>query len=157
METETAVEIGPDTTAQRQSCNQLPRQTRTRKGKARLLTIDGLDARTAAAKAARQLIDSLTADKGGDDQLSAGERQLVHRAALTGAIVADFEARWVAGEPIPLNEYLSAVNVQRRVLATLGLERRARPVVTIGDLWRADQEEQRRERERAANQREASQ
>jgi hypothetical protein len=36
-------------------------------------------------------------------------------------------------EPIPLNEYLSAVNVQRRVLATLGLERRSKPVETLAE------------------------
>jgi hypothetical protein len=52
----------------------------------------------------------------------------VKRAALCGAIVADFEARWVAGQLVELGEYLAAVNVQRRVLATLGLRRRARDV-----------------------------
>jgi hypothetical protein len=106
---------------------------RTRKGKARLLTLDSLDGRTAAAQAARQLIDTLTSDLGDDDQLSEGQRQLVQRAAVCGAIIADYEARWIAGEPIPLNEYLAAVNVQRRVLATLGLERRAKPVETLSE------------------------
>jgi hypothetical protein len=125
--------VRPDTTAKQQSCGKLPRQMRTRQGKARLVTLDGLDARTAAAKAARHLIETLSSDMGGDDQLSVGQRQLVHRAALCGAIIADFEARWVAGQTIPLNEYLSAVNVQRRVLATLGLERRAKPVETLAE------------------------
>ena len=106
----------------------LPRQTRTRQGKARLLTLDHLDQRTAAARAARSLVDHLTSDLGGDEQLSAGERELVKRAALCGAIVADFEARWVAGQLVELGEYLAAVNVQRRVLATLGLRRRPRDV-----------------------------
>lgn len=108
--------------------SRLPRRSKTRQGKARLLTLDALDARTAAAQAARKLIETLSTDLGGDDRLSEGERQLVTRAALTGAIVADFEARWVAGEPVPLGDYLSAVNVQRRVLATLGLQRRPRDV-----------------------------
>jgi hypothetical protein len=125
--------IAPDVTAQRQSCDKLPRRMRTRKGKARLLTLDSLDGRTAAAQAARQLIDTLTSDLGDDDQLSEGQRQLVQRAAVCGAIIADYEARWIAGEPIPLNEYLAAVNVQRRVLATLGLERRAKPVETLSE------------------------
>ena len=58
--------------------------------------------------------------------MTTGERQLVTRAAMTGAIVADFEARWVAGEHVQLADYLSAVNVQRRVLVTLGLQRRAK-------------------------------
>jgi hypothetical protein len=129
--TEAVAEIQPDAAVERQACNQLPRRARTRQGKSRLLTLDFLDARTAAARAARQLVDTLSADLGGAEQLSAGERQLVQRAAMCGAIVADFEARWVAGQPVPLSEYLSAVNVQRRVLATLGLQRRAKPVETL--------------------------
>jgi hypothetical protein len=84
--------------------------------------------RTAAAQAAKALVDSLIVDLGGDTRLTAGELQLVQRAAMTGAIVADFEARWVAGQSIALHEYLAAVNVQRRVLAKLGLRRRSRDV-----------------------------
>jgi hypothetical protein len=94
----------------------------------RLLTLDSLDGRTAAAQAARQLIATLSADLGGEDHISEAQRQLVQRAAVCGAMLADYEARWIAGEPIALHEYLAAINVQRRVLATLGLERRARDV-----------------------------
>jgi hypothetical protein len=119
----TKVEQGSDTGATR-----LLRHARTRQGRARLLTLDQLDQRSAACAAARELIATLSADLGGEDQLSAGEKQLVQRAALTGAIVADFEARWVAGQPVELGDYLAAVNVQRRVLATLGLRRRPRDV-----------------------------
>jgi len=120
-------------TAQLQEANgtavaNLPRRSRTRQGKARLLTLECLDQRTAAYHAAVALIASLTSDLGGDDQLSAGERELIRRAALCGAILADFEARWVAGQEVALADYLSAVNVQRRVLATLGLRRRPRDV-----------------------------
>ena len=104
-------ELQPDTDAVQQPCGAdavvLPRQTRTRQGRARLLTLDHLDQRTAAAKAARNLVTHLTSDLGGDDQLSAGERELVKRAALCGAIVADFEARWVAGQPVELNRISS--------------------------------------------------
>jgi hypothetical protein len=117
---ETALQTPSDATAMRPGngidAPRLPRRSKTRKGKIRLLTLDALDARTAAAQAARK------------DQLTAGEHQLVVRAAMTGAIVADFEARWVAGQQVPLCDYLQAVNVQRRVLATLGLQRRARDV-----------------------------
>jgi hypothetical protein len=93
----------------------LPRRSRTRQGRARLLTLDALDARTAAAQAARKCIDALTTNLGGEDRLSEGERQLVVRAALLGCITADFETKWIAGEaePVLLAEYLAAVNVQR--------------------------------------------
>ena len=95
----------------------------TRNGKARLLTLDALDSRCAAAVAARQLIADLSADLGSD--LTAAERQLAQRAALVGAILDDFETRWVAGEQICLSDYFVG---QRRALTALGLERRARPI-----------------------------
>jgi hypothetical protein len=135
------VEIALDATIVRQhrdpDAGRLPRRSRTRKGKARLLTLDYLDMRTAAAQTARNLIASLITSLGGEDQLSAGQRQLVTRAALIGAIIADFEARWVAGQDVALAEYFAAVNVQRRCLTALGLERRARDVSpTLSDILR---------------------
>lgn len=96
--------------------------------KARLLTLAHWDGRTAAAKLVRELIASITDDLGGDGQLTEGARQLVQRAGVLGAYIEDAEARWIAGEPFEPNEYLAAINVQRRVLATLGLERRARDI-----------------------------
>lgn len=125
---EQVVEIRPDTTAEQQACGGLPRRTRTRQGKARLLTLATLDSRTAAAKAAHQLVETLTRDMGGHDLLTEGQRQLVTRAALLGAVIADFEARWVAGQPLAFSEYLSCVNAQRRLLVSLGLRRHARDV-----------------------------
>jgi hypothetical protein len=122
MAVEQAVEIRPDAAAEQQPSGGLPRQTRTRQGKVRLLTLDALDSRTAAAKAARRLIETLTVDMG--RQLSAGERQLVQRAAMLGAVAGGYEARFVAGLPVVLHEYLAVTNVQRRVLATLGLRQR---------------------------------
>ena len=51
------------------------------------------------------------------------------------------------GEPIELPDYLAAVNNLRRVLATIGLERKARDVggLTLGDLMRMDIEDRQRE------------
>lgn len=66
-------------------------------GKARLLTLDGLDRRTAAYAATRKLIDDIEGDLGGCDRLSTGERQLVQRAAVLGAVLTDTESRWVGG------------------------------------------------------------
>jgi hypothetical protein len=125
------VEVPPEVAAVRQgrgadSPPLAPRRTRTRRGKVRLITLDALDARTAAAHSVRELIATLSKDLGGD--LSAGEQQLVQRAAMIGAIVADCEARWATGQQVELAEYFMAVNTQRRVLATLGLRRRPRDV-----------------------------
>jgi glutathione S-transferase len=101
-------------------------RTRTRQFKERLLTLNTLDRRSAAYGEAKQLIADLTADLGGDP--TAAERQLIQRAAICGVIAGDFETRWIAGDAIPLADYLATCNVQRRELMSLGLERRARPV-----------------------------
>jgi glutathione S-transferase len=154
MTMETALEIPPDTAAVQQADTAVQqangtvavvsletrgdaarttrknksRQGRTRQGKHRLLTIGDLDCRTAAAQAARKLVETLSTSLGGDDQLTAQQHQLVMRAALVGAIAADLETRWIAGESVPLADYWAACNVQRRLLATLGIERETKDV-----------------------------
>lgn len=97
-------------------------------GKVRLLTLSDLDGRTRAAQAARRLHDDLISDMGGEHHVSAGQMELAQRAAVMGALIEDIEARWLRGEKIPLHDYLAATNAQRRVLVTIGLERRARTV-----------------------------
>jgi hypothetical protein len=94
--------------------------------KVRFITIEHLDGRTGAARAVRELVASIESDLGGSDQLSAGQRQLVQRAGVLGAFIEDAEVRWASGQPINVAEYLAAINAQRRVLVTIGLERKAR-------------------------------
>ncbi len=96
---------------------------RTRQGKRRLLTLEHLDGRTAAAQAARHLIDALVDELGGIERLSADAQQHAQRAAMLGAIAADFEARWIAGHRINLKTYILVAGAQRRSLAALGLEK----------------------------------
>jgi len=97
-------------------------------GKARLLTLDGLDRRTAAYRETRKLIDEIEGDLGGRDRLSTGECQLIQRAAVLGAVLTDTESRWIEGEPIDTTAYCTVVNAQRRVLETIGLKRQVRDV-----------------------------
>ena len=70
---------------------------------------------------ARDLVNAITADLGGD--LSAAQSELVQRAALLGAFLSDCEARWLAGDDVRL-----ACDRQRRVLQSLGLRRVPKPV-----------------------------
>ena len=100
----------------------------TRAGRLRLLSLDHLDARTAAARRARELVDSIASDLGGEDHLTEGTRQLARRAAVLGAMIEHHECVMLAGGNVDFAEYLQAVNVQRRVFATIGLERRSRDV-----------------------------
>lgn len=94
------------------------------KGKARLLTLADLDGRTLAAKAARALIADLESDLGGADRLSAGQRALVMRAAVTGAMVEHLEATWLSGGDYDVIAYAALTKLQLRLLTALGLERR---------------------------------
>jgi hypothetical protein len=96
--------------------------------KLRLLTLNDLDGRTAAARRVRELIADLESDLGGGSNLTRAQAQLVQRAAVLGALIENAEATWAAGGHIDIGEYLAGINAQRRVLATLGLERRMRDV-----------------------------
>jgi hypothetical protein len=94
----------------------------------RFLTLDDLDRRTSASRYAVGLRDGLISDMGGDDVATNGQRELAQRAATLGAMCEDREAKWLKGEPVELAEYCTMVNAQRRVLADIGLERRAKNV-----------------------------
>lgn len=93
-------------------------------GKVRLLTLDHLDGRTLAVRRIREVEAQIAADLGND--LTEAQKQMVRRGAVIHSILDDYETRWAAGEELSLTDYLAAVNVQRRVLATIGLERRAK-------------------------------
>lgn len=97
--------------------------------KARLLTFDHLDGRTLAMRKVRQVEGEIASDLGGPEGLSEAQRALARRAAVLSAVLEDAEARWALGQVFDLQAYLAAVNALRRVLATLGLERRMREAV----------------------------
>jgi hypothetical protein len=112
----------------------------TRNGKLRFLTLADLDCRTAAYRETTRLIEAIEADLGGADQLSIGERQLVQRAGVMGALLSDIETRWIRGEPIDPAAYCTTVNAQRRVLETIGLRRRPRDVTPTLSEYMASRE-----------------
>ena len=98
----------------------------TVKGRTRFITLADLDGRSRAARNARDIAAAMTADLGGEQDLTEAQRQLIQRAATLGALIEDFETRFLAGEQLDaLPKYLSAITTQRHVLSLLGLERRA--------------------------------
>jgi hypothetical protein len=100
-------------------------------GKTRLKTLDHLDHRTIASKRAFELIKAIGRDLTGSDddtQLTEGTKQLIQRAAILGAMIESNEAAWLGGDAVDLSNYFVALNTQRRILVTLGLERRCRDV-----------------------------
>jgi hypothetical protein len=94
----------------------------------KLMSLADLDGRTNAAKTARALVAELESDLGGADRLSAGEREIVQRAALASAMLRDMEAGWLTGRGLDVAGYTTLANTQSRLLKMLGLERRARDV-----------------------------
>jgi hypothetical protein len=101
--------------------------TKLRK-KARLRTLADLDHRTLAAKRASALVAAFETDLGGADRISTAQRELCRRAAILGALIEDAEVAWIKRERFALADYLGAVNSQRRVLQTIGLQRHAHVV-----------------------------
>ncbi|SED59857.1 hypothetical protein SAMN05444161_3556 [Rhizobiales bacterium GAS191] len=93
-------------------------------GKARLLTLSHLDQRTLAARRMAEIIGAIEADLGGSDQLSESARQLITHAAVLGAYIESVGAQFIADGEVDVSSYTAAINTQRRLLATLGLERR---------------------------------
>ena len=95
--------------------------------KRRLKALSDLDRRTTAAKAALALRDAITEDLGGEARLSAMERAIVQNVAVLGAALDDIACRYLAGEfeSLEMGGYATLANAQRRLLADLGLERRA--------------------------------
>jgi hypothetical protein len=106
----------------------------------RFLTIRDIDGRSRASVRTRQLVKAFETDMGGADRLTTGQQQLVQRAAVLATQLEDFEVRWALGEPIEFLDYLTAINVQRRVLLAIGLERRAKNVSPTLDQYLAAQE-----------------
>jgi hypothetical protein len=93
--------------------------------KRRLKCLADLDRRTAAAKAAYALQGEIIADLGGPNALSAMQRVLIDHVATLAAALGDIAAKYLAGEDTDMVRYATLANSQRRLLADLGLERRA--------------------------------
>jgi hypothetical protein len=108
--------------------SQRPGQVKVRTGrsKLRLHTLDDLDCRTLAAQRARDLVKGFVRDLG--KHPSTARSQLAQRGALLACICEHFETQWVLGEPVDLSLYGYLAGVQRRVLCSIGLERRAKDI-----------------------------
>ena len=81
----------------------------TVKGRTRFITLADLDGRTRAARNARDIAAAMTADLGGEQDLTEAQRQLIQRAATLGALIEDFEARFP-----PANSWTISRNTYRQ-------------------------------------------
>ena len=71
------------------------------------------------------LYDRLVQDLGGEQAVSEAEKQLARRASALSAICDQLEPAATAGIDDALNAYLRATETLRRVLSTLGPEKRS--------------------------------
>jgi hypothetical protein len=102
-----------------------------------------LDQRSTICRRLRDLIALHVSDLGGADNVSEAELRLVKRAAMLTLQLELIEARWAAREDEPvgykaLDAYQRMTGALRRVLETLGLQRRPRDISqpTLADILR---------------------
>ncbi len=110
----------------------------------RLKTLRALDGRTVAARRAAALAETFAAELG---ELTPAQRIRVETAAALTAIAEDAQTRRLGGDTsITLDDLVRATSAARRAVRDLGLDRKREPAgLTLGDLLRADLEEQRKE------------
>jgi hypothetical protein len=89
-----------------------------------------IDGRTMWARRLRDLTAMLVADQGGDDVISAARMAIVRRAAIIQIELELRELRFADEEPsyLQLEQYSRISGNLRRMLESLGLERRAKDV-----------------------------
>jgi hypothetical protein len=102
-------------------------------------TLSGVDHRSATMRRLKDLITDQVSDLGGADALSTAEVALVRRAAMLTLQTELMESRWQANDgeasAQQLECYQRTANTLRRLLESLGLERRSRDVTprVLGD------------------------
>lgn len=89
-----------------------------------------VDGRSAWVRRLRDLINDHTADLGGPDNLSEGEKAIIRRASCLIVELEQMEQRFAVGEADArsLDLYQRLSNSMRRLLEAVGLRRRARDV-----------------------------
>jgi len=95
-----------------------------------------VDGRCAWPRRFRDLLDLHVSDLGGADLLSEAERQIVRRISTHEVELERLEATFAAAgaaDPELLDLYIRASGSLKRLLDTIGLERRARPVPTLSE------------------------
>lgn len=100
-------------------------QARTRVGNGSVVLQD-VDARSATYRRYREILAALVSDMGGDP--SEAQEQIARRAASLAIWCEDQDAAAANGQPLAIAAYTTASNTLRRLLESLGLERKLRNV-----------------------------
>ncbi|KZC82512.1 hypothetical protein AYR46_03905 [Sphingobium yanoikuyae] len=100
-------------------------EARTRVGNGSVV-LQGVDARSITFRRYREILASLIADMGGDP--TEAQSQIARRAASLSIWCEDQDTAAANGTPIDIGAYTTASNSLRRLLESLGLERKQRNV-----------------------------
>ena len=114
----------------RQRGKPVPSRQRSRITNGRLLPGD-MDQRSAWVRRAKDVIASHLSDLGGEDNTSAAERSLVRRASILTVELERLEAQFAAAgaaRPEDLDLYIRGSGNLRRLLESVGLQRRAKEI-----------------------------
>lgn len=98
----------------------------TRVGNGKSLFIDEVDERSVVARRYKELLAQIGIDLGGD--LTEAQTQIARRACALAVWCESCEAQMAAGAELDIAAFTTAANSLRRLLADLGIERRARDV-----------------------------
>jgi hypothetical protein len=109
----------------------LPRRSKTRQGKARLLSRDQLDQRTAVAKSFDKLASEISADLGGLSELTAIEKALIEGFCGAAVVLQSLNTKLALGEAIDLAQHAAVCSSLVRIASKIGLSRRSRVVSGI--------------------------
>jgi hypothetical protein len=100
-------------------------EARTRVGNGSVV-LQGVDARSITFRRYREILASLIADMGGDP--TEAQSQIARRAASLSIWCEEQDTAAANGTPIDIGAYTTASNSLRRLLESLGLERKQRNV-----------------------------
>jgi hypothetical protein len=100
------------------------------------------DGNSAWSRRYRDLIAGHLSDLGGTQVLSESQISLVRRASAIECELEQMEGRLSCGESVDLDAFTRAASHLRRILETLGLERRPRNVQTLGEYLAAREAEE---------------
>jgi hypothetical protein len=116
-----------------------------------ILWLDHVDKRGPVPRRFKDIIGLVTADLGGPDLLSEGQRQLIRRIASLSVWCESQEAKMADGTAIDIDEFQRASNSLRRLLESIGLKRVAKDIgPTLGDLLIRDHVQQQMVKKAAA-------
>lgn len=137
---DTATTLAPTGQMNRRDRRQLADALRIR---TRFLSLADLDRRTSAFKRVQSLISEMTADLGGDSEITTAQRLLIGRAAIAAVMTEDQEVKFLAGNAIDPAIHATLSNSLRRLLESIGISRVPRDVSpSLNEIGRliADQE-----------------